>query len=318
MSGGAGFIGSHLCRALAERGYEVIALDNLITGSRSNLEPLIGEGDARLVVADVSEPIDLDGRVDLVIHAASLAAPEAYLAKPIETLRSGTLGTFNMLELARRDSARFLYMSTSEVYGDPLIHPQPEGYWGNVNPIGPRSCYDESKRCGEAIVMAYERVHEVDTRIVRIFNTYGPRMQSGDSRAVPTFIQQALNGEPLTVHGDGTQTRSLCYVDDLLDGLLVVLDRGDHLPYNVGDPVEISVLELAQKVRRLVGSASTIVFAPRPVDDPTRRRPAIERVSALGWRPTVPLDDGLSRTIQFFQQVASPERWRSRTPSYQG
>jgi dTDP-glucose 4,6-dehydratase len=304
VSGGAGFIGSHLCEALASRGYEVLAVDTLVTGNARNLEALERRDAIRLLVHDVSEELSVDG-ADLVVHAASLAAPAAYLARPLDTLRSGTIGTFNMLELARRSSARFLFTSTSEVYGDPLVHPQSEEYWGNVNPTGPRSCYDESKRCGEAIVMAHRATHGTTTRIVRIFNTYGPRMRIDDSRAVPRFIRQALRGEPLLVHGDGTQTRSFCYVTDLVDGLLAVLERGDHQPYNLGDPHETTVLDLARRIVRLVGSRSEIRFGDRPVDDPSRRCPVIDRAARLGWTPRIDLEEGLGRTIQHIRNAMS-------------
>src|SRR5256885_11981548 len=275
VSGGAGFIGSHLCEALLDRGMRVLALDNFINGSHQNLVSLQGNPDFEFRQADVNHGVFIGGDVRYVLHFASPASPPQYDSNPIHTLKVGTLGTTNMLGLARAKGATFLLASTSEVYGDPLVHPQPETYWGNVNPIGPRGCYDEAKRCAEAFAMAYHRTHQVDTRIVRIFNTHGPRMQVSDGRAVPNFMAQAIRGESLTVYGDGSQTRSLCFVSDLVRGILAALDKGDELPVNLGNPEEVTVLELAQTIIRLAGSKSRIEHKELPVDDPKQRRPAI-------------------------------------------
>jgi dTDP-glucose 4,6-dehydratase len=304
ISGGAGFIGSHLCEALLARGIAVLALDNFITGSSDNLRTLVDRPDFEFRQANVNEEVIVDGDVRYVLHFASPASPPQYDSNPIHTLKVGTLGTMNMLGLARAKGATFLLASTSEVYGDPLVHPQPESYWGNVNPIGPRGCYDEAKRCAEAFAMAYHRAHGVDTRIVRIFNTHGPRMQVLDGRAVPNFMAQALRGEPLTVYGDGSQTRSLCYVSDLVRGVIAALERADELPVNLGNPEEVTVLKLAQTIVRLAGSDSKIVFRDLPVDDPKQRRPDITRARRLiGWEPEVGLEDGLTRTLEYFRQV---------------
>ncbi len=304
VSGGAGFIGSHLCEALLARGIEVLALDNFITGSNDNLRTLVDRPDFRFRQANVNDEVVVEGDVRFVLHFASPASPPQYDANPIHTLKVGTLGTMNMLGLARAKGATFLLASTSEVYGDPLVHPQPESYWGNVNPIGPRGCYDEAKRCAEAFAMAYHRAHGVDTRIVRIFNTHGPRMQVLDGRAVPNFMAQAIRGEPLTVYGDGSQTRSLCYVSDLVRGVLAALERADELPVNLGNPEEVTVLQLAETIIRLAGSDSKIVFRDLPVDDPKQRRPDIARARRLiGWEPEVKLEDGLRMTLEYFRQV---------------
>jgi len=304
VSGGAGFIGSHLCAALMDKGVRVMALDNFITGSRENLRDLEGNPDFEFRQADVNHGIFVGGDVRYVLHFASPASPPQYDANPIHTLKVGTLGTMNMLGLARAKGATFLLASTSEVYGDPLVHPQPESYWGNVNPIGPRGCYDEAKRCAEAFAMAYHRAHRVDTRIIRIFNTHGPRMQVSDGRAVPNFMAQAIRGEPLTVYGDGTQTRSLCYVSDLVRGVLAVLERGDEMPVNLGNPSEVTVLQLAETIVRLSGSKSAIVHRDLPVDDPKQRQPDITRArTLLGWEPEVALEDGLTRTLEYFRSV---------------
>jgi dTDP-glucose 4,6-dehydratase len=304
VSGGAGFIGSHICEALLARGNRVLALDNFITGSRNNLKTLEGNPDFEFRQADVNHGIFIGGDVRYALHFASPASPPQYDANPIHTLKVGTLGTMNMLGLARAKGATFLLASTSEVYGDPLVHPQPEGYWGNVNPIGPRGCYDEAKRCAEAFAMAYHRAHDVDTRIVRIFNTHGPRMQVLDGRAVPNFMAQAIRGEPLTVYGDGSQTRSLCYVSDLVRGVLTALERSDEAPVNLGNPEEVTVLELAQIIVRLAGSGSEIVHRELPIDDPKQRRPDITRArNLLGWAPEVGLEDGLGRTLEYFRTV---------------
>jgi dTDP-glucose 4,6-dehydratase len=304
VSGGAGFIGSHLCEALLESGTGVVALDNLLTGAAGNVSGLLANPDFEFRQANVNNEVVVDGDVRYVLHFASPASPPQYDANPIHTLKVGTLGTMNMLGLARAKGATFLLASTSEVYGDPLVHPQPETYWGNVNPIGPRGCYDEAKRCAEAFAMAYHKAHGVDTRIVRIFNTHGPRMQVLDGRAVPNFMAQAIRGEPLTVYGDGSQTRSLCYVSDLVRGVLAALERADELPTNLGNPEEVTVLELAQTIVRLAGSKSTIEFRELPVDDPKQRRPDISRArNLLGWEPRVALEDGLARTLEYFRSV---------------
>jgi dTDP-glucose 4,6-dehydratase len=304
VSGGAGFIGSHLCEALLARGVRVLALDNFITGSPENLRPLTPNPDFEFRQADVNHGVFIGGDVRYVLHFASPASPPQYDANPIHTLKVGTLGTMNMLGLARAKNATFLLASTSEVYGDPLVHPQPETYWGNVNPIGPRGCYDEAKRCAEAFAMAYRRSHEVDTRIIRIFNTHGPRMQLSDGRAIPNFMAQAIRGEPLTVYGDGTQTRSICYVSDLVRGVLAALDKGDELPVNLGNPQEVMVLELAETVIRLAESKSRIEHKALPVDDPKQRRPDITHArELLGWEPEVGLEDGLRQTLAYFRTV---------------
>jgi dTDP-glucose 4,6-dehydratase len=304
VSGGAGFIGSHLCEALLGRDMRVMAIDNLITGSRDNLRTLEGHPDFEFKQADVNHGIFIGGDVRYVLHFASPASPPQYDANPIHTLKVGTIGTTNMLGLARAKGATFLLASTSEVYGDPLVHPQAEDYWGNVNPIGPRGCYDEAKRCAEAFAMAYRRTHQVDTRIVRIFNTHGPRMQVRDGRAVPNFMAQAIRGEPLTVYGDGSQTRSLCYVSDLVRGVIAALDRGDEMPVNLGNPHEVTVLELAQTIIRLAGSKSRVEHHDLPVDDPKQRRPDITHAGTLlGWKPEVPLEEGLQRTLDYFRTV---------------
>ncbi|TMD21033.1 MAG: SDR family oxidoreductase [Chloroflexi bacterium] len=304
VSGGAGFIGSHLCEALLNRGMRVLTLDNFITGSPANLKHLEGNPDFEFRRQNVNEHIDIDGDVRYVLHFASPASPPQYDANPIHTLKVGTIGTMNMLGMAMAKNATFLLASTSEVYGDPLVHPQPETYWGNVNPIGPRGCYDEAKRCAEAFAMAYHRAHGVDTRIIRIFNTHGPRMQVSDGRAVPNFMAQALRGQPLTVYGDGTQTRSLCYVSDLIRGVLAVLEKGDELPTNLGNPHEVTMIHLAETIIRISGSKSRIEHRDLPVDDPKQRRPDITRArTLLGWEPQVGLEDGLLRTLEYFRTV---------------
>ena len=304
VSGGAGFIGSHLCSALLDRGVRVLALDNFITGSPDNLRHLQGNPDFEFRQADVNHGVFIGGDVRYVLHFASPASPPQYDANPIHTLKVGTVGTMNMLGLARAKNATFLLASTSEVYGDPLVHPQPETYWGNVNPIGPRGCYDEAKRCAEAFAMAYRRTHQVDTRNIRIFNTHGPRMQVSDGRAVPNFMAQAIRGQPLTVYGDGMQTRSLCYVSDLVRGVLAAVDKGDELPVNLGNPQEVTVLQLAETIIELAGSMSRIEHKELPVDDPKQRRPDIGHArELLGWQPEVPLEDGLRRTLEYFRSV---------------
>jgi dTDP-glucose 4,6-dehydratase len=300
ITGAAGFLGSHLTERFLTEGWEVVAVDNLVTGRAVNLEHLRDRSALTVIRADVSHGLSVDGPLDLVMHLASLASPPDYLRLPLETLRVGAAGTEAALDLATERGARFLMASTSEVYGDPLEHPQRETYWGNVNPVGPRSVYDESKRYGEAISMAYHRVHGLDVKLPRIFNTYGPRMRSDDGRAVPTFITQALHGEPLTVHGDGGQTRSLCYVDDLVEGIWR-LSQSDHVgPMNLGSPEELKVLELAQLVCSLVDASPDIAFVDRPVDDPTVRCPDIALArDVLRWEPVVRLSEGLRRTIEW-------------------
>lgn len=304
ISGAAGFIGSHLCERLVNEGHEVTGIDNLITGSRQNLQAIEGRPGFRLIVGDVARPEVLakaKGRFDAILHLASLASPRDYLDHPIETLLSGSAATHALLDLARDQGARFLLTSTSEVYGDPLVHPQVEDYWGNVNPVGPRSCYDESKRYAEAATMAYHRVHGLRTNIARIFNTYGPRMQLSDGRVVPAFLDQALRGEPITVFGDGTQTRSFCYVSDMVEGLIRLSASEEREPVNLGNPDERTMLEFAEIIKRLTGSSSPIVYRPLPQDDPRRRRPDIARAKeVLGWEPSVPLEEGLRMTAEYF------------------
>ncbi len=298
VTGGAGFLGSHLCDALVADGYRVVCVDSLETGSLQNVEHLRGES-FEFVNHDITRHLEVEGPVDVVYHLASPASPIDYLRLPLLTLKVGSQGTHNALGLAKWKRARFLLASTSEVYGDPLIHPQPETYWGNVNPIGPRGVYDEAKRYAEALTMAYHRQQGLDTCIVRIFNTYGPRMRPHDGRAIPTFIRQALANEPLTVFGDGSQTRSFCYVEDLIRGLRALAGSDEHLPVNIGNPAEYTLLELAQKVLETTASTSEIVFEALPVDDPKVRQPDITRArQLLGWEPQVTLEDGLRRTLQ--------------------
>jgi dTDP-glucose 4,6-dehydratase len=302
VTGGAGFLGSHLCHRLLDEGYQVTCLDNFLTGAPTNVDHLLEHDRFRLVRADVSDYIHVVGPVDAVLHFASPASPVDYLQLPIHTLKVGSIGTLHALGLAKEKQARFLLASTSEVYGDPRVHPQPETYWGNVNPVGPRGVYDEAKRFAEALTMAYRQTHGMDTAIVRIFNTFGPRMRPNDGRAIPTFIRQALNEEPITVAGDGSQTRSVCYVDDLVEGLVRLLHSPLPGPVNIGNPHEMSVLDLAEWIRKLVGSSSPIEFVPRPQDDPTVRQPDISYArSALGWEPEIPLEDGLRATIDWFR-----------------
>lgn len=302
ISGAAGFIGSHVAERLIHEGHDVIALDNLITGARVNIEHLLSKPAFRFIECDVTNPIDLPGPADRVFHLASLASPVEYLQHPIETLESGSTGTRNLLELARRLKARFLLTSTSECYGDPLVNPQPETYWGNVNPVGVRSCYDESKRYAEALTMAYHRVYNMHTGIARIFNTYGPRMALNDGRVVPAFIDQALRGAPLTVFGDGSQTRSFCYISDMVDGLLRLGESDEVYPMNLGNPAEISILEFADQIRARFGNRVGIEYKPLPPDDPKVRRPDIGKAKrVLGWEPKVPLDEGLTLTINYFE-----------------
>jgi dTDP-glucose 4,6-dehydratase len=303
VTGGAGFLGSHLCERLLDHGYEVLCLDDFCTGTPVNVAHLLERDDFRLIRVDVTGYIYVSGAVDAVLHFASPASPVDYLQLPIHTLKVGSIGTLHALGLAREKTARFLLASTSECYGDPLIHPQPESYWGNVNPVGPRGVYDEAKRFAEAMTMAYRNSHGVDTTIVRIFNTFGPRMRPNDGRAIPTFIRQALTGEPLTVAGDGSQTRSVCYVDDLVEGIVRLLHSDHPGPMNIGNPQELSVLELAQLIRHLAGSPSPIQFVARPQDDPTVRQPDISLArQVLAWEPKIDIEDGLLRTIAWFRR----------------
>jgi nucleoside-diphosphate-sugar epimerase len=303
VSGAAGFIGSHLCDRLIQDGHHVTGLDNLITGSRRNVAHLDGHPRFRLIEFDVSRAVDVEGPYQQVWHLASLASPKEYFAHPIETLEAGSTGTRNMLEIARRDGARFLLTSTSECYGDPLEHPQSETYWGHVNPVGIRSCYDESKRYAEALTMAHHRVHGLRTNIARIFNTYGPRMALHDGRVVPAFLDQALRGQPLTIYGDGLQTRSFCYVADLVEGLIRLSATEERYPVNLGNPVELTILEFAEHIQRLIGSKLEIVFMPLPEDDPRQRRPDISKAKRLlGWEPEVSLESGLRTTVEHFKK----------------
>jgi len=302
VTGGAGFIGSHLCERFLADGCAVVCVDNLLTGRRANVAHLAGQAGFEFAEQNVSDGIAVDGPVEAVLHFASPASPIDYLQLPIQTLKVGALGTHNALGLAKAKGARFLLASTSEVYGDPQVHPQSESYWGNVNPIGPRGVYDEAKRYAEAMAMAYHRVHGVPTRIVRIFNTIGERMRPDDGRAVPTFVAQALAGEPITVHGDGSQTRSVGYVGDLVEGIVRLLDSDLVDPVNLGNPEEVTVLDLARTVCRVVGVEPDIRFVERPVDDPTHRKPDISRArELLGWEPAVPLEEALRRTVAWFR-----------------
>ncbi|HEV7655114.1 MAG TPA: UDP-glucuronic acid decarboxylase family protein [Mycobacteriales bacterium] len=308
VTGGAGFLGSHLCAHLLRDGWEVLCLDNFITGDAANVAHLAGTGPFRLVRADVTDYVHVPGEVDLVLHFASPASPVDYLRLPIHTMKVGAIGTLHTLGLAREKRARYLLASTSETYGDPQIHPQPESYWGHVNPVGPRGVYDEAKRFAEALTMAYRRTHGVDTAIVRIFNTYGPRMRPDDGRAIPTFIRQALADEPITVAGDGSQTRSVCYVDDLVEGILRLAASGLPGPVNIGNPGEFTVLRLAELIRDAVGSRSPIEFVERPEDDPSVRQPDISLARAeLGWEPMVPLEEGLKPTIAWIRDAVGAD-----------
>jgi dTDP-glucose 4,6-dehydratase len=311
VTGGAGFLGSHLVHAFLERGNAVVAVDNLLTGSLDNLAPFRGRPGFEFVHRDVSQGVFLTGPVDAILHFASPASPRDYLEYPIQTLKVGALGTHNALGLARAKGARFLLASTSEVYGDPEVHPQPETYRGLVNCVGPRGVYDEAKRFAEAITMAYHRVHGIDTRIVRIFNTYGPRMRLRDGRALPEFLMRALRGEPLEVHGDGSQTRSFTYVDDTVAGILAVLDRGGPDPVNVGMPGETTILEMARRILEATGSRSPLVHVARMEDDPRRREPDIARARALGWAPRVSFEEGLARTLPWFRGAVEADGARA-------
>jgi dTDP-glucose 4,6-dehydratase len=302
VTGGAGFLGSHLCERFLGEGHEVLCMDNLVTGDLANVEALMPHERFHFIHQDVTEFIHVSGELDAILYFASPASPIDYLELPIQTLKVGSLGTHKALGLAKAKGARLLLASTSECYGDPLVHPQSEDYWGNVNPVGPRGVYDEAKRFAEAMTMAYQRFHGVETRIVRIFNTYGPRMRLNDGRALPAFMSQALRGEDVTVFGDGSQTRSFCYVDDLIEGITRLLWSDEPLPTNIGNPSEITILEFAQRVVELTGSASKIVHKPLPQDDPKVRQPDITKARrVLGWEPTVELADGLERTLAYFQ-----------------
>ena len=302
VTGGAGFLGSHLCERLLADGYEVVCVDNLLTGDEENLRPFRGAEGFTLMNHDVTKPLDVLGPIDAVLHFASPASPDDYLKYPIQTLKVGALGTHITLGLAKAKEARYVLASSSEVYGDPLINPQPEDYWGNVNPIGPRGVYDEAKRYAEAMTMAYHRVHGMDTRIARIFNCYGPRMRLQDGRAIPSFIHQAVRGLPLTIYGDGRQTRSFCYIDDMIEALVRLLNASVHHPINLGNPDEMTILELAHLIRDLVGNEVELAFRPLPEDDPKVRRPDIrEAQKLLDWKPVVGLKEGLSHTIEYFR-----------------
>ena len=304
VSGAAGFVGSHMCDRLLAEGHTVLALDNLLTGAERNIAHLRGNPNFHFRLHDVTRPVEIEAKVDLVLHMASPASPKDYLEFPIETLDVGSLGTRMMLELALANDARFLLTSTSECYGDPTVHPQVETYWGNVNPVGPRSCYDESKRFAEAITMAYHRKHGVKTHIARIFNTYGPRMKLNDGRVVPAFMDQALHGNPLTIFGDGSQTRSFCYVSDLVDGLYRLLLSEEVFPVNLGNPREMTILQFATAIQELTGTSTPLIRLPLPEDDPKQRQPDITKARAiLGWEPRVPLEEGLRHTVEYFRAI---------------
>ena len=301
ITGGAGFLGSHLCDYMLAKGHEVICMDNFITGNPRNIEHLKGNKKFTFIEHDVTNEIKYDGHLDYIMHFASPASPIDYQKIPIQTLKVGSLGTHNSLGLAKKTGATFLLASTSECYGDPLVNPQPESYWGNVNCVGVRGCYDEAKRFAEAITMAYHRVHNINTKIMRIFNTYGPRMRANDGRVVPAFVSQALNNEPLTVFGDGSQTRSFCYVSDLIEGAYRLLTSDINEPVNIGNPAEMTILDFAKRIIGITGSKSKIIFKGLPLDDPKVRRPDITKAKAeLGWQPKVPLDEGLKKTIEYF------------------
>ena len=303
VTGGAGFVGSHLCDYLLEKGHSVICLDNLLTGTMENITHLLGNDEFMYVEHNVTEYISVEGGVDAVLHMASPASPVDYLKLPIPTLKVGSIGTLNALGLAKEKKSKFLLTSTSEVYGDPKVHPQPEGYLGNVNPVGPRGVYDEAKRFAEALTMAYHRAHNVDTHIVRIFNTYGPRMRLNDGRALPAFISQALRDEDLTVFGDGSQTRSFCYISDMVEGLYKLLMSDEHDPVNIGNPSEITVLQLAREIIELTSTRGKIVFKSLPQDDPKVRRPDISKAQRiLGWEPRIDRQEGLKKTVKYFVQ----------------
>ena len=316
VTGGAGFLGSHLCEQLVSRGARVLAVDDYITGRKQNLAHLIENPSFELISHDITEPMEIEGPIDGIFHMASPASPVDYAKHPIETLRVGSIGADNMLALAKAKNCPMLIASTSEVYGDPLEHPQKESYWGNVNPIGPRGCYDESKRYQEALTMAYHRVHNVPIRIVRIFNTYGPRMRANDGRVVPNFCIQALRGEPLTVYGEGDQTRSFCYVSDLIEGIIRLFGSSYCEPVNIGNPAEYTVLDFAKKIISLTGSRSRIVHEPLPVDDPKVRCPDISKATELlDWKPSVSIDEGLKRTIEYFREEESRQNKEATVPA---
>jgi dTDP-glucose 4,6-dehydratase len=302
VTGGAGFLGSHLCEYLLQKGWDVVAVDNFITGSDRNLAHLRDNSRLQTLQQDISHSLEVGGPVDYVLHFASPASPPDYMKFPVETMLVGAQGTLHALDLARAKKAKYLLASTSECYGDPEISPQPETYWGRVNPIGPRSVYDEAKRFAEALTMAYHRYHGVDTHIVRIFNTYGPRMRLNDGRALPNFLYQALTGQPITVYGDGSQTRSFCYVSDLIEGIYRLTQSEEHMPVNIGNPSEITILEFAEHIKKLTAADVPIIFEPLPVDDPKQRRPDISKARRLlGWEPKIALQDGLERTLAYFQ-----------------
>uniref|UniRef100_A0A832DPL3 UDP-glucuronate decarboxylase n=1 Tax=Ignavibacterium album TaxID=591197 RepID=A0A832DPL3_9BACT len=304
VTGGAGFLGSHLCDKLISEGFKVVCIDNFITGSPDNIAHLFGNDNFTFIKHDVTNFIHVPGNVDYILHFASPASPIDYLKLPIQTLKVGSLGTHKALGLAKEKKAVFLLASTSEVYGDPLVHPQNEDYWGNVNPVGPRGVYDEAKRFAESLTMAYHRYHGLQTRIVRIFNTYGPRMRLNDGRVLPTFIYQALKGEPLSIFGDGSQTRSFCYVDDLIDGIYRLMLSNEVLPVNIGNPDEITIQQFAEEVLKLTGSKSTIAYHPLPEDDPKVRQPDISKAKALlGWEPKVSRTEGIKRTLEYFKKI---------------
>lgn len=316
ITGAAGFLGSHLCDRFIKEGYDVVAMDNLITGDLKNIEHLFKLREFEFYHHDITKFIHVPGKIDYILHFASPASPIDYLKIPIQTLKVGALGTHNCLGLAKDKNARILVASTSEVYGDPLVHPQQETYWGNVNPVGPRGVYDEAKRFMESITMAYHTFHQVETRIVRIFNTYGPRMRLNDGRALPAFIGQALRGEDFTVFGDGSQTRSFCYVDDLIEGIYRLLLSDHEQPVNIGNPVEISLLEFAQEIQKLTGTDSKIVFKPLPVDDPKQRKPDITKAKdILGWEPQVSRAEGLSKTYAYFRSLPK-EEWTKQPKQF--
>jgi dTDP-glucose 4,6-dehydratase len=313
ISGAAGFIGSHLCDLLLEESHSVVAVDNLITGSLKNIAHLRSHPKFEFHEVDVTRSLEIGGNVHCVMHLASLASPKDYLEHPIATLESGSSGTRNMLDVARRHNATFLLTSTSECYGDPLEHPQKETYWGNVNPVGPRSCYDESKRFAEALTMAYHRTYGVKTNIARIFNTYGPRMKLKDGRVVPAFIDQVLSGEPMTIYGDGSQTRSFCYVSDMVRGLYLLSKSDERLPVNLGNPREMTMIEFAECINRVCGAEAGMVFLPLPEDDPKRRQPDITKAKQLlGWEPLVPLEEGIAETLSYFRAKAAADCAQTR------
>ncbi len=309
VSGAAGFIGSHLCDRLLAEGCSVIGLDNLLTGAERNIEHLRGNPAFEFRLQDITQPFEIESKVDFVLNLASPASPRDYMEHPIETLDVGSLGTRRMLELAQKNNAKFLLTSTSESYGDPAVHPQPETYWGNVNPVGPRSCYDESKRFAEALTMAFHRTRGVKSSIARIFNTYGPRMKLNDGRVVPAFMDQALRGEPITIFGDGSQTRSFCYVSDLVDGLWRLLLSDEAYPVNVGNPREMTILEFAKTIAELTGSKAGFVYQPLPEDDPKQRKPDISKAKRLlGWKPVVSLEEGMALTVEYFRSLTVATR----------